>query len=257
MRLIDLSSPVDAAGWEPDPVEHRVQSPAEGARHVAAEMKEHFGLDFDPAVFPDGEFLNNDFLCLSVHTGTHVDAPAHYGSRTAYGLPPTIDQLPLEPFFRPGLLLDLTGRAPGAMGPDVLRAAFERAGREPAPDDIVLLDTGAARHAGSARFFTDFVGLDGPAVHLLLDLGVRVIGTDAFSLDAPFTDILARYAAGAGPQVLWPAHLAGREREYYQIERLANLAALPGPDGFLVCCFPVKVRGAGAGWARAVAVVED
>ena len=94
-------------------------------------------------------------------------------------------------------------------------------------------------------------------MHYLLDLGVRVIGTDAFSLDAPFTDILARWNATGDRSVLWPAHFAGRDREYCQIERLANLDQLPGPTGFTVSCFPVKIVGAGAGWARAVALVHD
>lgn len=94
-------------------------------------------------------------------------------------------------------------------------------------------------------------------MELLLDLGVRVIGTDAFSLDAPFADIIARYRATGDRSVLWPAHFTGRRREYCQIERLAGLASLPGPYGFRVSCFPVKITGAGAGWARAVAIVDD
>jgi kynurenine formamidase len=36
--------------------------------------------------------------------------------------------------------------------------------------------------------------------------------------------------------------------------KLHNLEALP-PDGFTVCCFPVKIRGASAGWTRAVAIL--
>jgi kynurenine formamidase len=40
------------------------------------------------------------------------------------------------------------------------------------------------------------------------------------------------------------------------MEKLHNLEALP-PHGFTVCCFPVKVRAASAGWTRAVAIVDD
>lgn len=101
MRIIDLSSPIDATFWEPDEVSHEAMTPAEGARHLAAEMREHFGLSIEPEVFPDAEFLNNDFLTLSAHTGTHVDAPAHYGSRGPNGPPRTVDQLPLEWFHGP------------------------------------------------------------------------------------------------------------------------------------------------------------
>ena len=259
MRFIDLSSPVDASAFEPDPVLHEILTPAEGARHMASEMREHFDIRFDPAELPDGEFLSLDRLTLTSHTGTHVDAPSHYGSRAAYttGPPRHIHEMPLEWFFKPGVVLDVRGREAGVVGVPDLEREFARIGSTPAPEDIVLLHTGAAQWAGTQRYFTDFVGLDGPAVNLLLDLGVRVIGTDAFSLDAPFGNILARYRRDGDRAVLWPAHFAGREREYCQLERLANLDALPVAHGFQVACFPVKITGAGAGWARAVALVDD
>ncbi|BDM71262.1 cyclase [Streptomyces nigrescens] len=259
MRLIDLSAPVDASGYEPDPVTHHVLTPRQGAVHMSEEMARHFGIDFDPDDLPDGEFLSLDTLTLSTHTGTHVDAPSHYGTRASYSdcAPRNIDELPLEWFFRPGLLLDVSDVGTGVIGTARLEKEFARIGRTPAPLDIVLLRTGATRHLGTQKYFTDFAGLDGPAVHLLLDLGVRVIGTDAFSLDAPFGDILARYRRTGDRSVLWPAHVAGRDREYCQIERLAHLEALPAPHGFRVACFPVKITGAGAGWARAVGIIDD
>jgi cyclase len=254
--LIDLSSPVDTRFWEPDPVEHRAMSPAEGARHMSSEMREHLGLEFDPASLPDGEFLNNDTFTLTTHTGTHVDAPAHYGSRAQYGRPRTIDEMPLDWFCRPGVVLDVRDAAVGTVGVEVLRRELDRIGYRIQPYDIVLLHTGAEQWLGTPRYFSDFAGLDGPAVHYLLDQGVKVIGTDAFSLDAPFGNIIERFTRDDDPAVLWPAHMAGREREYCQIERLGNLGALPRPTGFQVMCFPVKLVGAGAGWARAVAAVD-
>ncbi|MGY4387747.1 cyclase family protein [Streptomyces virginiae] len=259
MRLIDLSSPIDSSFVEPDPVVHDVLTPRQGAVHMSAEMREHFGIDFDPDELPDGEFLSLDRISLTTHTGTHVDAPSHYGSKAAYGtgVPRHIDEMPLDWFHRPGMVLDLTDAPTGVVGAERLAKEFARIGREPEPLDIVLLRTGADAQVGTASYFTDFVGLDGSAVELLLDMGVRVIGTDAFSLDAPFGDIIARYRATRDRSVLWPAHFAGRRREYCQIERLAGLDALPAPYGFQVSCFPVKITGAGAGWARAVAIVED
>lgn len=257
MRIIDLSSPVDAAGWEPDPVVHEIMTPAEGAEHMAAEMLAHFGLDFDPAVLPGGELLSLDTLTLTSHTGTHVDAPAHYGSVGDYGVPRTIDRMPLDWFLRPAAVLDFTEVGTGVIGAAQIAAELDRIGFRPQPLDIVLIHTGAARHAGTPRYFTDFAGLDGPAVDHLLDLGVRVIGTDAFSLDAPFGHMIRHYQATGDPSVLWPAHFAGRRREYCQIERLSGLGELPSPTGFTLSCFPVKIAGAGAGWTRAVALVDE
>jgi kynurenine formamidase len=40
------------------------------------------------------------------------------------------------------------------------------------------------------------------------------------------------------------------------MEKLANLASLP-PHGFEICCFPVKIKGASAGWSRVVAIFEN
>lgn len=257
MRVFDLSTPVDARLWEPDPVEHIPMTPAQGAAHMTSAMHEHFGLELSPQELPDGEFLNNDTFTLTAHTGTHVDAPAHYGSRAEYGTPRTIDQLPLDWFVRPGFVLDLSGLgSPVARREDVAEA-LAKIGYAPQPYDIALLHTGSAARAGTPAYFTDFIGLDGPATEFLLDLGVRVVGTDAFSLDAPFSHIIAEYRRTGDRSVLWPAHFVGRRREYCQIERLANLDALPGAYGFQVSCLPVKLVGAGAGWTRAVAFFED
>jgi cyclase len=211
----------------------------------------------DPSTLPDSEFLSLDTLTLTTHTGTHVDAPSHYGSTASYGTPRHIDQMPLDWFLGPGCVLDATAEPVGALDAGWVAGALERIGHTVRAGDIVLLHTGAAARNGTERYFSEFVGLDGSAVHYLLDRGVRVIGTDAFSLDAPFADIIARFTATGDPSVLWPAHFAGRSREYCQVERLGNLDALPAPTGFRFCCFPVKIAGAGAGWARAVAILDD
>jgi len=257
MRVIDLSAAIDATNWEPNPIEHDVLSPADGARHMADEMRAHFGVEFDPADLPDGELLSLDTLRLTSHTGTHVDAPSHYGSQAAYGVPRHIDQMPLDWFIAPGVVLDLTDAPTGTIGADRLRDEFGRIGHTPQPREIVLLHTGASEYYGTPKYFTDFAGLDGPATDLLLDLGVRVIGTDAFSLDAPFGHMITEYRRTGDRSGLWPAHFAGRRREYCQIENLAHLDRLPAATGFTVHCLPVKIARAGAGWARTVALVEE
>jgi cyclase len=257
LRIVDLSSPIDADGWEPDPIRHEIMTPAEGAVHMSEEMRKHFGLAFDPADLPGGELLSLDTLTLTSHTGTHVDAPSHYGSVGDYGIPRNIDQMPLDWFLRPGVVLDVTDVGVGVIGVDRVERELERIGYRPRPLDIVLLHTGASRHVGTPAYFSEFAGLDGAAVDYLLDLGVRVIGTDAWSLDAPFGHMIARYQETGATSVLWPAHFAGRRREYCQIERLTALESLEEPYGFRVACFPVKIAGAGAGWTRAVALVDE
>ena len=257
MRIIDISTPIDASQWEIDPVSHQILSAADGAQHMAEGMRTRYGIDFDTSMLPDGEMLTLDTLTLTTHTGTHVDAPSHYGSRTTYGtgVPRTIDELPLDWFVGPGLVLDASDRPVGRVDATWAYGEFSRLGREPSPGDIVLVRTGADARVGTPSYFEQFVGLDDTAVDLLLDFGVRVIGTDAFSLDAPFGYMLREFERTGDPGGLWPAHFVGRRREYCQIERLGQLDTLPA-HGFTVQCFPVKIAGAGAGWTRAVALLQ-
>ncbi len=90
----------------------------------------------------------------------------------------------------------------------------------------------------------------------LLEKGVRITGTDAWSWDAPFEFTAKRVAETGDYSLVWEGHKAGRERAYCHIEKLHNLEALP-PTGYTVACFPVKIRGASAGWTRAVAIPFD
>jgi kynurenine formamidase len=85
---------------------------------------------------------------------------------------------------------------------------------------------------------------------------VRVVGTDAWSWDAPFSFIADRFARTGDASIVWEGHKAGRVRPYYQMEKLQNLDALPG-HGFTVACFPVKIERASAGWVRAVAIFDE
>ena len=85
---------------------------------------------------------------------------------------------------------------------------------------------------------------------------MRVVGTDAWSWDAPFRHTARRWAEERNPQIIWEGHKAGREIPYWQMEKLHNLETLP-PYGFTVSCFPVKIRDASAGWARVVAILDD
>ena len=121
------------------------------------------------------------------------------------------------------------------------------------PLDIVLVQSGAIY--GTENFTDQGVGLGAEATLWLTERGVEVVGTDAWSWDAPFSHTAKRWAQERDPAIIWEGHKAGRIRPYYQIEKLTNLAALPA-HGFTVSCFPVKIERASAGWIRAVAIVD-
>jgi cyclase len=85
---------------------------------------------------------------------------------------------------------------------------------------------------------------------------VRVIGTDAEGFDGPFEPMVRRFLETEDTAVLWPAHVLGRRRPYYHIERLRNLGLLP-PSGFVFVAFPVLIEGTTAAWTRAVGFIPE
>ena len=82
--------------------------------------------------------------------------------------------------------------------------------------------------------------------------GIKVMGTDGY---IPLHVQAVNYKANPRAGVIWQVHYVGIEKEYYQIEKLANLDQL-SPFGFKVACFPAKIKGVSAGWTRAVAIIE-
>jgi kynurenine formamidase len=207
---------------------------------------------------PGGMGMAFERVQTETHHGTHVDAPYHYGPLCEGKPARTIDQLPLEWFYNPGVRLDLRHKPVGStITVDDLRRALAAIGHTLRPLDIVMLWTGADQYWGRPEYLLRYCGLGREGTLWLLDQGVKVIGTDAWSLDRPPHFIEQDFIQTGDPGYLWPAHFAGREREYSQIEKLANLGALPAATGFTVACFPAKIKGATGGWTRAVAIVED
>ena len=218
---------------------------------ATADESTNWGLG--PEYWPDGVALSAEVVTLSTHSGTHVDAPAHYGPASSGGAR-TIDRVPLEWCYGNGVLLDFRGhdRVAGIARPDV-EAELARIGHALEPLDIVLVMTGTdLRQPGYEQRHP---GLRLDATEYLVDHGVKLIGIDAWGLDRPFEVMIED--AREGRAQFWESHLLGRRKEYCQIERLANLQTLPRPTGFLVSAFPFKLEGASAAWARVVAIVDE
>ena len=114
--------------------------------------------------------------------------------------------------------------------------------------------TSAGAAYGRPEYVAKGCGMGREATLYLLERGVRVTGTDGWSWDAPFVHTKEKYLATRDASLIWEGHRAGREIGYCHIEKLNNLEALPA-RGFMVSCFPVKVRGGSAGWTRAVAII--
>src|SRR5262245_7040971 len=111
LRLIDLSVPLeDNAVGEPMPAHiHDVTHAEEGL----AQMRQFFGVRPEDLVYSGGLGWAVEEVNAITHTGTHVDAPYHYAP-TSEGRPArTIDDVPLEWCFAPGVVLDVRHKRPG------------------------------------------------------------------------------------------------------------------------------------------------
>lgn len=206
---------------------------------------------------PDGEAWAIEHVELSTHNGTHLDAPYHYASTMDQGERAiTIDEIPLEWCFKPGVKLDFSSFEDGyVVKAEDIRQELERIDYEIRPLDIILVHTRASQVYGSANYLSAGCGMGREATLFLLEQGVRITGTDAWSWDAPFVHTASRYTEENDPSIIWEGHKAGRERSYCHLEKLTNLDLLPS-HGFLVSCFPVKIKSASAGWTRAVAFIS-
>lgn len=208
-------------------------------------------------VLPEGYGWAVEDVCVTTHSGTHMDAPWHYHPTMNHGEPSwTIDQIPLEWCVGDGVVLDMTDKPDGYIcTSDDLKVALDKIGYKLKPHDILLLRTNAPKAWGTAEYLGTGCGVGREGTLWLCSQGVRLVGTDAWSWDAPFSFVAERYAETHDPSIIWEGHKAGKECAYCQIEKLTNLDKLP-PYGFKFIGFPVKIKGASGGWMRAVAYLE-
>jgi kynurenine formamidase len=254
-KLIDISVPLendvaaDPPGRGPS-IEYRDH------KQGAAEIVQYFaGLRQEE--LPDGEGWAVENVRLSTHNGTHLDAPYHFASTMNRGeRASTIDEVPLEWCLQPGVRLDFRHLPDGhVVSEQEVEAELARIGHQLSPFEIVLVNTAAGRAYGQPDYVSRGCGMGREATLYLLKRGVRVTGTDGWSWDAPFVHTARKYQVTRDASLIWEGHKAGREIGYCHLEKLHNLELLPA-SGFMVSCFPVKVRGASAGWTRAVAILD-
>lgn len=255
-RFVDISVPLenDIAS---DPAPYRPQIEYFTHKEQVGELANFFlGLTADQ--LPDEEAWSYERVNLITHNGTHLDAPYHFASTMNNGERAiAIDEVPLDWCFRPGVKLDFRALPDGhVVTADEVEAELERIGHKLEPFDIVVVNTRAGSRYGAEDYLAAGIGMGREATLYLLERGVRVTGTDAWSWDAPFSYTAERYAETGDAGLIWEGHKVGRDIGYCHLEKLHNLEALPA-DGFTIACFPVKIKGASAGWTRAVAIFEE
>ena len=213
---------------------------------------------------PDGEGWAVETVQLSTHNGTHLDAPYHFHSTMDKALGSkkpaiAIHDVPLEWCFQPGVKLDFRHLPDGhVVTAAEVEAELQRVGHTLKPLEIVVVNT----RAGSRYGHDDYVRIG-------LRHGLRSHHVPAGARRAPYRHRrleLGRAVRATPPRrsrprahdasLIWEGHKAGRDIGYCHIEKLHNLESLPA-NGFFISCFPHKIRGASAGWTRAVAIFDD
>ena len=181
-------------------------------------------------------------LEMGEHTGTHVDAINHMG-RQYRGR--SIDTMPLEMFYTPGICLDLSHKGLRELiEPLDLQRALSAATLEILPGDTVLLYTDHYRRTYATPDWPNGPGVSAAAARWLGEQAIAAFGVETMA-----------------PGVLKVSnkevhHICG-ELGFTHYENLVNLHLLVGRGLFRFIALPLKIRGGTGSPVRAVAVFED
>lgn len=160
---------------------------------------------------------------------TYIDAPYHF-----FPNKPTIDQLALEAFVLPGIVIDCTQFGASTEVPAAVVDSIDVVGK------AVLLHTGWSRQWGT-DLYRQYPFIGRGLAEALVEGGAKLTGMDWLAADDQ-TDPTR------------PAHTTLLGNDVLIVENLTNLAALP-TEGFVFHAAPVKVMGAAAFPVRAYGVV--
>ena len=124
----------------------------------------------------DGDTANTTLLEMSVHTGTHLDAPNHF-------LPngKTIDQLSLQSFIGEALVMEIAKNIDTIT--DQVLQSHEDYDRLKKTTRVLFKTRNSSLWASHCLAFqTDYVGLDASAAAHLGNLSLSLIGLDYLSI---------------------------------------------------------------------------
>jgi arylformamidase len=172
----------------------------------------------------DGHHISLSAIELTVHLGSHADAPIHYGKGGR-----TICQQPLDLYVGPCIVVRVDGARGRAIG------IADLAGKVPFGTERVVIATGT--YPDHERWNDDFASVDPALVAWLDTRGVRLVAIDTPSVDRPDSKAL-------------PAHAAFFAHDVSIIEGVV----LEGvPDGrYELIALPLHIEGADASPVRAV-----
>lgn len=253
MRIIDLSKTIQHNPEDPFFMKVKIKhKPHQKAKWIIR----LFGLPF--RLFPKNfiGWADDTIQKMGVHSTTHLDAPYHYAPTNEGKKAKTIDEVPLEWLFAPGIVFDMSHKADfDPITVSDLQHFLKEQNLTLKPGMIVLIKTGRDKFINTKNYYKTGTGMSAEATLWLIDQGIKIMGIDQWGWDLPLPYLIEQAKKTNNPELFWEAHLVGREKEYCHMEQLVNLDALPY-TGFQVAAFPLKIKGASAGPARVVAILN-
>jgi arylformamidase len=171
-----------------------------------------------------GDHNNSSGVTMSLHSGTHVDAPFHFVPDGA-----TIDQLPLDLFIGPALVHQVQAQR-YITAEHVAAIHFSGVTR-------VLFKTRNSELLQRSDYEPDFVAFSVEAAEALVARGVKLVGLDYLSV------------AHAGEEQV-PVHRAFLDHGVALLEGV-DLSRIE-PGRYDLICFPLRIRGVDGAPCRAV-----
>lgn len=183
-------------------------------------------------------------VTMNEHSGTHVDAPAHFISDTKPAAHVTIDRIPLSQMMGRGVRIDCRNLQAGEAVPEATISEWEKHHGNIKAWDIVLFNFGwSARWALRPQhqpYISGWPGVAMDAAEYLIRKEVAAIGVDTLSPDSP----AALQSDPIHPRLL--------EKQILILENLCNLEQLP--DFFVFLALPLKIAAGSGSPVRAVAL---
>ena len=203
------------------------------------------------------EGVNVKFMKMGTHTSTHIDAPYHISKSGK-----TLNDFPVERFIGQGIVLDFSDKGDIY---EITREDIMAHADELKKVDFAILNTGWAKYYGTWDFFRHPY-LSGDAALALVELGIKIVGTDGSSADAAygfstakrlenptFSEILENIER---ENIKNEAHAALLGNECLIVEYMCNLEQLP-KEAATYSFLPLKLMEADGSPVRAICMISE
>jgi arylformamidase len=193
------------------------------------------GVEFEKLHTINEHGWNSRMLHLYSHSGTHVDAPMHFGVDDV-----TIESIPLDRFAAPSWVVDLPRVDPNEL---IMISHLGAIADRIASHEGLLLRTGWSKHIRDPELYRDRMPrVSRELAEWCVERRVRMLGVETPSV-----------ASVNCQEEVTMIHQILLGNQVIVVEGLANLSALR-EERVLFCAMPLKIEGGDGAPCRAFAV---